>query len=124
MPIGTRSLQMRILLLKFNRLRNKVYNDAEAAGKLGRGFYSMTAPTGTAKTLALMRFALEQAKVNGYKRIFVVLPYLSIISQMRTSIEKHLVITLFLKMTATQNIMKRRSEWLIVGTRRSLSQQV
>ena len=41
----------------------------------------MTAPTGTAKTLALMRFALEQAKVNGYKRIFVVLPYLSIISQ-------------------------------------------
>lgn len=67
--------------LEINRLRNKVYNDAEAAGKLGRGFYSMTAPTGTAKTLALMRFALEQAKVNGYKRIFVVLPYLSIISQ-------------------------------------------
>ena len=67
--------------LEINRLRNKVYNDAEAAGKLGRGFYSMTAPTGTAKTLALMRFALEQAKENGYKRIFVVLPYLSIISQ-------------------------------------------
>ena len=35
-------LQMRILPLKSNRLRNKVYNDAEAAGKLWRGFYSMT----------------------------------------------------------------------------------
>lgn len=67
--------------LPINVLRNKVYHDAEAAGDLPAGFYSMTAPTGTAKTLALIRFALGQVKRNGYKRIFVVLPYLSIISQ-------------------------------------------
>lgn len=65
-----------------NILRNKVYAEsAEAGKKYGPGVYTLTAPTGTAKTLALIRFALEQAKRNGQKRIFIILPYLSIISQ-------------------------------------------
>lgn len=65
-----------------NKLRASVYQDASKAGKkLNTGFYTMTAPTGTGKTLALIKFALEQAKRNNQSRIFVVLPYLSIISQ-------------------------------------------
>ncbi|WP_027207592.1 CRISPR-associated helicase/endonuclease Cas3 [Butyrivibrio fibrisolvens] len=65
-----------------NGLRNKVYSDAEKTGKtLPCGLYKMTAPTGLGKTISLMKFALEQAKKNGQKRVIVVLPFLSIIEQ-------------------------------------------
>ena len=65
-----------------NVLRNRVYKDASSAGKASSpGLYTMTAPTGMGKTFALMKFALEQAKVNRQKRVIVVLPYLSIIQQ-------------------------------------------
>lgn len=65
-----------------NVLRNRVYKDAEDAGKsCTPGLYTMTAPTGLGKTLALIKFALEQAKRNRQKRVIVVLPYLSIIQQ-------------------------------------------
>ena len=68
--------------LPINALRNKVYETAREAGRRAEpGLYSMTAPTGTAKTLAMMRFALECAMRNGQRRIFVVLPFLSIIDQ-------------------------------------------
>lgn len=66
--------------LPINQLRNEVYRDASIRGNGPVGFYTMTAPTGTAKTLALMEFALQQAKRNHFDRIIVVLPYLSIIS--------------------------------------------
>ena len=65
-----------------NDLRNRVYEAATNAGKSAEPqIYKMTAPTGTAKTLAMIKFGLECAKKNGQKRIFVVLPYLSIIKQ-------------------------------------------
>ena len=65
-----------------NGIRNQVYKCCEKAGReLSAGLYTLTAPTGTGKTHALMKFALEQAKKNGQKRIFVVLPFLSIIEQ-------------------------------------------
>lgn len=65
-----------------NGMRDEVYNDCAKAGReLPTGLYTLTAPTGTGKTHALIRFALEQAKRNGQKRIFIVLPYLSIIEQ-------------------------------------------
>ena len=67
--------------LPINQLRNEIYRDAFIRGNGPVGFYTMTAPTGTAKTLALMEFALQQAKRNHFDRIIVVLPYLSIISQ-------------------------------------------
>ena len=67
---------------RMNVLRGIVYRDAADAGKNpGCGFYTMTAPTGTAKTLAIMKFALEKAMVEHHKRIFIVLPFLSIITQ-------------------------------------------
>lgn len=65
-----------------NRLRNRVYQQCKEAGQnLSPGFYTLTAPTGSGKTHALIEFALEQSKRNGQRRIFVVLPYLSIIRQ-------------------------------------------
>ncbi len=67
---------------EINSLRNIVYKTASDMGRsLKTGFYSMTAPTGTGKTLALLKFALENAKKNQLSKIFIVLPYLSIIEQ-------------------------------------------
>ena len=67
--------------LPINMLRNQVYEDANANSNGPVGFYTMTAPTGTAKTLALIKFALEHAKTHKLDRIIIVLPYLSIITQ-------------------------------------------
>lgn len=64
-----------------NQLRNLVYHDAAEAGTGPVSLYTLNAPTGTAKTLALIKFALEQAKTHQLKQIIIVLPYLSIISQ-------------------------------------------
>lgn len=67
---------------RINILRGIVYRDAGDAGKnSGYSFRTMTAPTGTAKTLAIMKYALEKAKIEHHKRIFIVLPFLSIITQ-------------------------------------------
>ena len=63
-----------------NQLRERVYQAAENS-KGSPGLYTMTAPTGTGKTLAIAAFALSHAAANGQKRIFIVLPYLSIITQ-------------------------------------------
>lgn len=65
-----------------NVLRGIVYRDASDAGiKPGCKFCTMTAPTGTAKTLAIIKYALEKAAAEHHKRIFIVLPFLSIITQ-------------------------------------------
>ena len=47
------------------------------AGAGESGLYTLTAPTGTGKTLALLNFALRQRK----RRIIIVLPFLSLIEQ-------------------------------------------
>ena len=68
--------------LQLNILRNQVFVECTEMGKEQEDkLYTLTAPTGTAKTLALFSFALEKARVLNKKRIFIVLPYLSIISQ-------------------------------------------
>lgn len=65
-----------------NTLRKKIYDICSEKGKVvGTGLFTLTAPTGTGKTLSLMKFALENAIMNGKERIIVVLPYLSIIEQ-------------------------------------------
>ena len=66
---------------QLNVLRNKVFNACCNAGKTNHGNYTLTAPTGTAKTLATLNFALENARATNKKRIIFVLPYLSIIEQ-------------------------------------------
>lgn len=64
-----------------NNLRNMIYDACTRKGKTETGFVTLTAPTGTGKTLALMKFALEQAKAYNKSNIIIVLPYLSIINQ-------------------------------------------
>ena len=64
-----------------NTLRNKVRSYAIAKSKSEPGFYSMTLPTGMGKTLTSVNWALHHAKYNRFRRIIIVLPFISIIDQ-------------------------------------------
>lgn len=64
-----------------NEIRDMVYDACCRKGMLYSKFSTLTAPTGTGKTLALMAFALNNMKTFNRKRIFIILPFLSIIEQ-------------------------------------------
>lgn len=66
---------------EINRLRDKVFEDCISAAKKEPGLFTLTAPTGMGKTLALLAFSLKHAQEHKKRRIFIVLPYLSIIEQ-------------------------------------------
>jgi len=63
--------------------RQQVLRDCLAAGTLQEPLLSLSVPTGGGKTLAGVAFALNRAALNPdtYRRIIVVIPYLSIIEQ-------------------------------------------
>lgn len=65
-----------------NMIRNQVF---EVCGDCGErepgGLFTLTAPTGTGKTLALLHFALRHARATGKRRIIVVLPFLTLAEQ-------------------------------------------
>jgi CRISPR-associated helicase Cas3/CRISPR-associated endonuclease Cas3-HD len=66
---------------ELNNIRNKLYDYCLEAAPKPKGAFTLTAPTGTGKTLAMLAFALEHMRCNGHKRIIVVLPYLNLIDQ-------------------------------------------
>lgn len=66
---------------KLNEIRNAVYESCLHAAEQTPGLFTLTAPTGTGKTLALLAFAARHAAIYQKQRIIIVLPFLSIISQ-------------------------------------------
>lgn len=62
-------------------LRNDLMQACLDAAALPSSLFTLTAPTGAGKTLAMMGFALKHALTHGMRSIIVVLPYLSIIDQ-------------------------------------------
>lgn len=66
---------------KLGQIRSDVSARCANLGKGERGIFTCSAFTGSGKTFASLRFALEQAKKHKMKHIFIVAPYTSIIDQ-------------------------------------------
>ena len=66
---------------ELGKIRKKVSFRCAEFGRGNKGVYTCSAFTGAGKTLASLRFALEQAKKYNMKRIFIIAPYTSIIDQ-------------------------------------------
>lgn len=66
---------------KLGKIRSDVSERCAELGRGEKGIFTCSAFTGAGKTLASLRFALEQAKKFKMKRIIIVAPYTSIIDQ-------------------------------------------
>ena len=64
-----------------NDLRDLLFERCGEAARLKEGLFTLTAPTGTGKTLALLHFALQHADKFKKKRIILVLPFLALTEQ-------------------------------------------
>ena len=64
-----------------NNLRDLLFERCGEVARLKEGLFTLTAPTGTGKTLALLNFALQHADEFKKKRIILVLPFLALTEQ-------------------------------------------
>ncbi len=64
-----------------NQLRDELFEQCGKMGEQPEGLYTLTAPTGTGKTLALFHFALRHCAAAGKRRIIIVLPFLTLTEQ-------------------------------------------
>lgn len=71
-----------------NKMREDLLNSCLESARKPPGVFTLTAPTGTGKTLSVLAFALKHALVNNHERIIMVVPYLSIIEQTATIYKK------------------------------------
>jgi len=62
-------------------LREDLFSACCKAAIRQPGLFTLSAPTGAGKTLAMLAFALRHCIIHGLRRIVVVLPYLTIIEQ-------------------------------------------
>ncbi len=67
--------------LKINKVRNLFMDIVVDSASNDKGLFTLTAPTGCGKTLAMLRFALEHAHKHAMRRIIIIIPYLNIIEQ-------------------------------------------
>lgn len=64
-----------------NSMRDDLFGTCVKSADRDCGLCTLTAPTGTGKTLSMLAFALRHAIRNDLRRIVFVIPYLSIIEQ-------------------------------------------
>lgn len=64
-----------------NALRDLLFERCGEAAEQKEGLFTLTAPTGTGKTLALLHFALQHAVKYKKSRIIIVLPFLALTEQ-------------------------------------------
>ncbi|GAA4260033.1 CRISPR-associated helicase Cas3' [Dactylosporangium darangshiense] len=61
--------------------RERIFAAAIAAAEREPGIFRLTAPTGTAKTIAAAGFALKHAALHGKRRVIVSVPFITITEQ-------------------------------------------
>lgn len=66
---------------KLNQMRDEIFDRCGEMGEQPGGLFTLTAPTGTGKTLALLHFALRHCIAQGKRRIILVLPFLTLAEQ-------------------------------------------
>ncbi|MEG1269112.1 MAG: CRISPR-associated endonuclease Cas3'', partial [Oscillospiraceae bacterium] len=66
---------------KLNKIRDRLFDDCLEAAMQPPGLFTLTAPTGTGKTLSLFAFAAAHAKKWGKRRIIILLPFLALAEQ-------------------------------------------
>lgn len=66
---------------KLNAIRDELFDRCGEMGEQPGGLFTLTAPTGTGKTLALLHFALRHCIAKGKRRIILVLPFLTLAEQ-------------------------------------------
>ncbi len=66
------------------RLRADLRGACDEAAQLAPGLFTLTAPTGAGKTLAMLSFALRHAAKHGLRRVVMAIPFLTIIEQTAT----------------------------------------
>lgn len=64
-----------------NAARTSLLADCRRAAVEPPGLFSITAPTGSGKTLSSLSFAMEHARRHGLRRVIYVIPYISITEQ-------------------------------------------
>jgi len=75
---------------ELNARRTEILNNCLDAASEKSAVYTLTAPTGSGKTIASMAFALKHAAIQGKRRIIYVVPYNTIIEQNAAVFEKML----------------------------------
>lgn len=71
-----------------NQLRAQVVQACLDFSQKPKGIYRLTVPTGGAKTMSSLRFALHHAEAHKMDRIFYVVPYITIIDQNADEVRK------------------------------------
>ena len=66
---------------EIDRLRSEILRNCIAKAEDAHPLWTLTAPTGSGKTVSSLAFALRHAEVMHKKRVIYVIPYLSIIDQ-------------------------------------------
>lgn len=76
-----------------NRKRREISEQCYSFSCHGTGIFRLSVPTGSGKTMASLRYALNCAKQNGKERIFYIAPYKSILEQNAKEIRNALKIS-------------------------------
>jgi len=71
-----------------NDLRNALLRNCLSVAENDSGLFTLTAPTGSGKTIASLTFALRHAVRHGKRRIIYIVPYNTIIEQNAAEFEK------------------------------------